>query len=303
MSKSLPIKDICLDGKTQQRPVDDKVVAHYAGMMKDGSKYPAVEIITDGESYFLWDGFHRLAAARKLGKKYIEANVVNGTKRDAIFTSFSANKKNAFPRQPGTAKGIVEKILRDREWSKMAQTDIARHVGCTHQFVSKIQAEFEKLSCNQLHDRTALSGQKAGLSGQKTGRSASETINVKRGDSEYEMKKPKKKVLDATGKEVPKHLVKFFKRANEFRQPVKQLNDMLKAVREGKEAGDQLFKFVKIENLTAEIGNVKRIFRFGMPYAVCRYCGGDEMNAECRACDGCGFVNEQTYKATPEELK
>ncbi len=78
---------------------------------------------------------------------------------------------------------------------------------------------------------------------------------------------------------------------------------MLKTVRKGKEAGDLFYKFIKIENLTAEIGNVKRIFRFGLPYAVCGYCGGDENNAECRACDGSGFVNELTYKATPEDLK
>jgi len=117
------------------------------------------------------------------------------------------------------------------------------------------------------------------------------------------MKKPEKKVLDATGKQVPEHLVKFFERTNEFRQPIKQLNDMLKAVRKGKETGDLIYKFIKIENLTAQIGNVKRIFRFGMPYAVCCFCGGDEMNAECRACDGCGFVNEVTYIATPAELK
>ncbi|MEE9370741.1 MAG: hypothetical protein V3W45_04635 [Sedimentisphaerales bacterium] len=40
MIKSVPIKDICLDGKTQQRPVEDKVVARYAAMMKDGSVFP-----------------------------------------------------------------------------------------------------------------------------------------------------------------------------------------------------------------------------------------------------------------------
>ncbi len=296
MSKSIPLKDICIDGKTQHRPVEDKVVARYAAMKKDGSIFPPVEIITDGRSNFLWDGFHRVAAAKKLGKKYIEANVVSGTQRDAIYKSFSANIENAFPRQPGTVKGIVEKILKDAQWSKMSQRDIACHVGCTHQFVSKTQAEFEKLCGNQLPHRTALSEQKTGIA-------RSKTVKVKRGESEYEAKVPEKKVLDATGGQVPEHLVKFFQRANEFRQPIKQLNDMLRTVREGIDAGDLIFKFIKIENLTAEIGNVKRIFRFALPYAVCGYCGGDEMNAECRACGGCGFVNELTYKATPQDLK
>lgn len=294
--KSIPIKDIRLDGGTQQRPVDDNVVKRYAAMMQEGSKFPTVEIITDGKSNFLWDGYHRVAAATRLGEKYIEANVVTGTHRAAIFTSFSANKKNAFPRQPGTAKGIVEKILKDAEWSKMSQNDIARHVGCTQQFVSKVQAEFEKLSNNQLLDRTALSGSKTRIA-------RSKTVKVKRGDSKYEMKTPVKKVLDARGKEVPEHLVGYFERANEYRQMIRQLNTMLKTVRDGKNANDLFYKFIKIENLTADINNVKRIFRFAVPYSVCPYCGGDENNAECRACDGCGFVNEATYRATPRDLK
>ncbi|MBA7486767.1 hypothetical protein ES707_22328 [subsurface metagenome] len=297
MSKSLPVKDICLDGKTQQRPVDDNVVKRYAAMMKDGSKFPPVEIITDGNNNFMWDGFHRYFAHLKLNNKYIEANIVNGTQRQAVWLSFSANKENGLPRQHGTAKEIVEKILKDKEWSKISQHDIARHVGCAQAFVSKICEEIKKsASDNQLSDRTTLLEPKAGIQ-------RSETIKVKRGGSKYEMKKPEKKVLDSKGKQVPEHLIKFFERANEYRQLIKQLNDILKTVRDGKNANDLFYKFIKIENLTAEIGNVKRIFRFGMPYAVCPYCGGDEKNAECRACDGCGFVNELTYRATPKDLK
>jgi hypothetical protein len=236
-----------------------------------------VEIITDGKSNFLWDGFHRYFAAKKLGKKYIEANVINGTQRDAVWLSFSANKENAFPRQPGTAKEIVEKILKDEEWSKKSEVDIAKWVGVTQQYVNKIKKEIESYpttSCRIESD-----------SEPKNKILRSETIKVKRGDSEYEMQVPEKKVLDSTGKQVPEHLVKYFERANEYRQRIKQLNDMLKWVREGKDAGDQFFRFIKIENLAAEIGNVKRIFRFAVPYAVCRYCGGDVNNADCRACD------------------
>jgi len=294
-TKSIPLKDICLDGKTQQRPVEDKVVARYAAMKKDGSIFPPVEIITDGKSNFLWDGFHRYFAAIKLGKKYIEANVVNGTQRDAIYLSFSANKLNAFPRQPGTAKGIVGTILKDKEWSKMTAREIANHVGVTERYVFKIQSALKPYGMNSSYHRPDSKPEKEV--------SRADTRNVKRGYSAYEMQMAAKKVLDATGKQVPEHLVKYFERANEFRQPIKQLNDMLKVVRKGKEAGDLLYKFIKIENLTAEIGNVKRIFRFAMPYAVCPYCGGDENNAECRACDGSGFVNEITYKSTPKDLK
>ena len=295
MKKQLFLKDIRIDGKTQQRPVEDKVVARYAALMKDGSVFPPVEIITDGKSNYLADGFHRYFARLRLDKKYIEANVVNGAQRDAIFLSFSVNKKNAFPRQPGTAKGIVEKILKDKEWSKNPTREIANHVGVTERYVFKIQSALKTYPMNSSEDRSHSKPKKQPF--------RADTRKVKRGESEYEMQVPEKKVLDSTGKQVPEHLVKYFERSNEFRQPIKQLNDILKAVRKGKEAGDLIYRYIKIENLTAEISNVKRIFRFGLPYAVCRYCGGDENNAECRACDGCGFVNEMTYKSTPKELK
>ena len=295
-TKDIPLKDICKDGGTQQRPVDDDVMKRYSALMKDGDKFPAVSIITDGKNNFLTDGFHRYFAHLRLGRKYIEANVVEGSRRDAIFASFSANKKNGFPRQPGTAGRNVEKILKDEEWSKMSPREIANHVGCTERYVFQIQAAIAKGEpLNSSVDKPDSKPKKK--------LSRAKTRKVKRGDSDYEATVPEKKVLDSTGKQVPEHLVKFFERANEYRQMIKQLNDMLKTVRKGKEAGDLFYKFIKIENLTAEIGNVKRIFRFGMPYAVCGYCGGDENNAECRACAGCGFVNEATYLATPKDLK
>ena len=266
-TKNIPLKDICLDGGTQQRPLDDDVVKRYAALMKEidqtkGEKFPPVEIITDGENNFLVDGYHRVAAVRKNSKIYIEAFIVKGTRREAIFLSFSANKKNAFPRQPGTVKAIVEKILKDKEWAKMPQREIARYVGCTQKFVWKICEEMKSASDDQSSDRTAKSGQKQGLLRPKT-------VKVKRGDSEYEMKTPEKKTLDSTGKQVPEHLIKYFERANEYRAMIKQLNDQLKTVRDGKNASDLFYKFIKIETLTAVLKNVNRIYRFSMPYATC----------------------------------
>jgi len=295
MKKQLPLKDIRTDGGTQQRDIDDSVVARYAELMKDGNSFEPIDVISDGKSYFLWDGFHRFFATKKRNKNYISAIVEQGTQRKAQELSFGANTRHGFPRQPGTGKSIILKIFADPEWSKKSEVDIAKWVGVTQQYVSKIKREIES------HPTTSCRIDSDSEPKNKVLRS--ETIKVKRGESEYKMKKPEKKVLDSTGKQVPEHLIDFFKRANEYRQMIKQLNDMLKTVRNGKDANDLFYKYIKIENLTAEIGNVKRIFRFALPYAICRYCGGDEKNAECRACGGCGFVNEATYLATPRDLK
>ena len=305
--KNVPIKDVCITAGTQMRPVDDSVMLRYKALMAEGVKFPPVSIVTDGKNFYLYDGFHRYFAHLRLNKKYIEATIENGIRRDAIYFSFSANKTNAFPRQPGTAKGIIEKMLKDEEWAKMPQTEIAKWVGVTQGFVSKTlaemmkQTEAKKQADTKSYPITSNTIEPASEPEKEVSRS--KTVKVKRGDSEYDQKVPEKKTLDSTGKQVPEHLVKYFERANEFRQVIKQLNDILRTVRTGQETGDLIYKFIKIENLTAEIGNVKRIFRFGKPHAVCGYCGGDEKNDECRACGGAGFVNEKTYISTPGELK
>jgi len=100
MKKDLAIADIRIDGGTQQRPIDDDVVAKYKSLMQDGKwDETPVDVVFDGHSYWLWDGFHRLFAHRKLGKKYIPASVEEGTKRDARWFSFSANKALCSPKR------------------------------------------------------------------------------------------------------------------------------------------------------------------------------------------------------------
>ncbi len=125
----------------------------------------------------------------KLNKKYIEANVEEGTQRQAIWLSFSANKKNAFPRQPGTAKGIIEKNLKDEEWSKISTREIANHVGVTERYVFMILSELKSYPMNSSEDRPDSKPEKRV--------SRADTRKVKRGESEYEMKVPEKKVLDS----------------------------------------------------------------------------------------------------------
>ena len=253
--KSIPIKDICLDAGTQQRPVDEDVMKKYAALMRDGAKFPPVSIVTDGKNNYLWDGAHRVRAALRNNDKYISANIENGSRRDAIYFSFSANKTNAFPRQPGTVKKIIEKILKDDEWAEMSQRGIADWVGCTQGFVSKIQAGLKK----QTEDKKQADTKsysipsntiESPLSEPEEGLARAKTVKVKRNGSEYDYTVPEKKVLDSTGKQVPEHLVKYFERANEYRQMIRELNGMLKTVREGKETGDLFYRFIKIHKWT-----------------------------------------------------
>ncbi len=295
--KNVPIQDICITGGTQQRSVDDDVMKRYAALMKDGVEFPPVEITADGKNNYLTDGFHRYFAHLKLGKKYIEAFVVEGTRREAIFVSFSANKTNAFPRQAGTVGGIIEKILKDEEWAKMSQSAIADYVGCTQQYVNKIikkaTSAIPQPSCRI----------ESGSEPNNKVLPRPKTVKVKRGKSEYEAKVPEKKTLDSTGMDVPEHLIKYFERANEYRALIRQIHAVYKICKDGKESGELFYKYIDVSHLTAAFNTAKHNLIFAMPFAVCRFCGGDENNAECRACGGAGFVNKGMYKNTPREFK
>lgn len=57
--------------------MDKKVVAKYAQKMKEGARFPVPtgELSQNGKSIKLFDGHHRLAAWKSLGKKYIPVDV------------------------------------------------------------------------------------------------------------------------------------------------------------------------------------------------------------------------------------
>lgn len=106
---------------------------------------------------------------------------------------------------------------------------------------------------------------------------------------------------DSTGRVVPEHLIGIFSRKNEIKIHIHQLNQMLKAIKDACANNDPLYHYIKLNPLEVEVGNVKRNLRFSLPYAVCRYCGGD--GRDCRACGETGIANETGYLATPQEMK
>src|SRR5579884_3439421 len=77
----LPIGSIRLDFQAEEC-LDPETVFGYADRLRCGEEIAAVTVQFDGRVYWLRDGFHRLAAARSLGRESIEAEVLNGTYAD-----------------------------------------------------------------------------------------------------------------------------------------------------------------------------------------------------------------------------
>lgn len=295
MQKDLALADIRIDGGTQSRPIDDDVVSRYKALIEDGAKFPPVDVVSDGGDFWLWNGFHRYHAYRKLDKKYIPASIETGTKRDATFFSFHANHDHGFPRQPGTAGKIILMILADEEWKKMSVKDIAEWVGVTRRYVEKIVAENRP----QKEAEKSKSDVKMGKKNDTNSSHPNPTGGIENAESE---KKPENSVLlDSVGEKVPEKLVPIFARVDEIKTHIRYLNKMLKEVKDARANNDSFWAFCKINPLEVEVKNVTRNLRFSLPYAVCRYCVGEAK--DCRACNELGFVNEQSYLATAEELK
>lgn len=142
-SKQINVEFIQVDYELQQRPIDDDTVRQYAAAMIEGDIFPAIELVCDGKDYWLFDGFHRVHAARQAGRKEIIANVHEGTRRDALYLSFGVNSKHGLPRPRGSLKRILIKILTDSEWSRKPLREIARHVNCDPKYVRMTRDELE----------------------------------------------------------------------------------------------------------------------------------------------------------------
>jgi hypothetical protein len=141
MIKSVNIKAIRIDGGTQSREkLDQAVVDEYAELMKEGTEFPAISVVHDGNEYYLSDGFHRLLAAQKAGKASINCDVLTGTLRDAILYSLSANSSHGLRRTVEDRRKAVMTMLEDFEWSEWSDREIARQCHVSHPFVAKMRA-------------------------------------------------------------------------------------------------------------------------------------------------------------------
>lgn len=137
----IKLDKISIDGGTQPRKnINEDIVSEYTEAMQDGDNFPPVIVFNDGAKYWLADGFHRYHASKKVGYLEIEAEVKNGTKRDAILYSVSANAKHGLRRTNADKRKAVKTLLQDEEWSQWSDREIARRCEVTHPFVSKMRS-------------------------------------------------------------------------------------------------------------------------------------------------------------------
>jgi hypothetical protein len=141
--------DLRTDGSTQPRGrLEDAVVQRYAEDMEGGlwdfaKTSSPITAFFDGEGYWLADGFHRVAAAKKARLDKVDVDVRPGGQRDAILHSVGANATHGYTRSNEDKRRAVSRLLDDREWAKWSDREIARLCHVDHRFVGRLR---EKLT-------------------------------------------------------------------------------------------------------------------------------------------------------------
>lgn len=139
---ALRLHQIRTDGGTQPRAeLNHELVGEYYGGLFCGDTFPPVVVFYDGADYWLADGFHRLEAHRRRGLVEIDTEIRQGTRRDAVLYACGANAIHGLRRTNADKRRAVETLLRDDEWRRWSDSEIARRCVVDHKTVASVRAE------------------------------------------------------------------------------------------------------------------------------------------------------------------
>jgi hypothetical protein len=137
----LPLADIKDGGAQSRAEMHPETVQEYAEAMRRGDVFPPVDVFFDGADYWLGEGYHRVDAARQIGREMICADVRPGTKRDAILHGIGANATHGLRRSQADKRRAVERLLTDPEWARWSDRKIAEAARVDHKTVAKIRRD------------------------------------------------------------------------------------------------------------------------------------------------------------------
>jgi len=144
---SIQIKDIEVDTSLQARVrMSEPVLQEYSALLMEGVSFPPVVIFDDGAKKYLVDGFHRVYAAKRVGRDRMQAELHRGSKHEGFMYSLSANAAHGLQRTNEDKRHGVLKLLEDFEYSDKSDREIAALCAVSHTFVARIRAGMKTAS-------------------------------------------------------------------------------------------------------------------------------------------------------------
>lgn len=140
-TKSVKLTLISTDCGIQTRcGINEETVADYCQDFLNGVQFPPIDVFTDGNGWFLVDGFHRVLAAKRAEFKDILATIHDGTRSDAVLYALSkANAVNGMRRTRDDKEYCVKLAL--KECPEKSDNWIAETLRVSHNTVAKYRSQ------------------------------------------------------------------------------------------------------------------------------------------------------------------
>jgi hypothetical protein len=104
-------------------PLGEQIVAALIREIEPTRSCSALKACFDGTDYWLFDGYHRLEAMKRLGFNSCLVQIYKGSRRDA-FRRYIKNKLRCAHTK--TFKHCLQILSEDQEWSNLDTTELAR---------------------------------------------------------------------------------------------------------------------------------------------------------------------------------
>ncbi len=162
MIQNIQLSEICQNGLQIRVAIDERTVNDYAEAIQNGAKFPPVIVFhslavpppgeirmpsdfrrsppADAQDVFwLADGFHRVEACRRVGRKTVKADIRAGDKYDALKFALSANSAHGLRRSNEDKRNAVKVAWENRlhlfGCDNPSSASIAEICGVSHTFV------------------------------------------------------------------------------------------------------------------------------------------------------------------------
>ena len=295
--KQLLIDSIRIDGQTQSRAaIHDATVTEYAEAIQTGAKLPPVTVYFDGTVYWLSDGFHRLLALSRAGKRNVPAEVKQGTREDAAWASAGANVTHGLRRTNEDKRKATEMALLLRP--DLADLALAEYCGVHENSVKAVRREMEATSQIVRSDiRERKDGTRFRLRPPRpraqppTRPPVPAPAIIPAASTPPPPKPPVRKPgpvagqADKTGKPIPDHLLPIWDRGREIDAMLRQVSEIRTAVQRSQDDADPLFAELNHSSVMAALNCAYDALKATRPFAVCPWCCGT-LSEHCRGCKG-----------------
>lgn len=250
--------------QTQSRQaINLKLIDEYAEAMAIDSSFPPIEIVSDGATAWVVDGWHRLIASQKLNLKAVVANITAGNLADAVWQAASSNRLHG-QRRSNSDKARAVMLALEAKPNASAK-EVAHHCGVSGEMVRQYLAA--KDAVQELET--------AGVAGEL----AMEEVIEERGDE----RDP---------------IITYMSKADSaIRACIRNVDMAVMSVKAL--LATPYGSYVNSQSVLSDFSNAKSAIDQARPSEICPLCHG----SECKTCRMTGWVTKKQLSLIPAKLK